>query len=125
MKKKLLIVSIIAAASALFAGCYYDKAELVYPPQTTCDTVNMSYSADIVPILGTNCYVCHGGTASGSAGRKFDTHPLLLSYANSGLLEKAVTHSPGATPMPYNLPKLPACTINKIVAWIHQGAKNN
>lgn len=125
MSKTLLVFLIIAAGALFTSGCYYDKAELVYPAQPVCDTANMSYSANIVPILTANCYVCHGGTASGSGGRKFDSHALLMNYVASGKLEKAVTHSAGATPMPYNQPKMPSCTVNKIVAWIHQGAKNN
>lgn len=125
MKKKLLILFLFSTTVLLFAGCYYDKAELVYPQPATCDTVNMSYSADIVPILTANCYVCHGGTASGSGGRKFDSHAALLNYVNSGKLKLAVNHLPGATPMPFNQPKLPQCTVDKITAWINQGAKNN
>lgn len=116
---------IVAVGTAFFSGCYYDKAELVYPAPPVCDTANMSYSTDIVPILSTNCYVCHGGAATGSGGRKFDSHALLMNFVVSGKLEKAVTHSPGATPMPYNQPRLPKCTVDKIVAWIHQGALNN
>jgi hypothetical protein len=125
MKKMLIISSCIITTAILFTGCYYDKAELVYPQNAVCDTVNMSYSADVVPILNANCYTCHGGAASASGGRKFDSHPLLLNFVNSGKLKLAVNHLPGAVPMPYNQPKLPDCTVKKITAWINQGAKNN
>jgi hypothetical protein len=125
MRKGFIVSFLLIAAALIYSGCYYDKAELVYPQPAICDTVNMKYSADIVPILAANCYVCHGGTASGSAGRKFDTHALLLTYVNSGELVKAITHTGGVTPMPYNLPKLPECTINKIKAWVNRGAPNN
>jgi hypothetical protein len=121
--KKVIIVSVTLIVAAVYSGCYYDKAELVYP--AGCDTVNMKYSANIVPILSANCYVCHGGAASGSGGRKFDDHALLLNYVNSGKLVKAVSHLPGATPMPYNQPMLPQCSIDKIVAWVNRGAPNN
>jgi hypothetical protein len=125
MKRVFTLFSILIIVVIAYSGCYYDKAELVYPQPPVCDTVNMKYSQDIVPILNANCYVCHGGTASGSGGRKFDTHPLLLNYVNSGDLVKAITHTGGVTPMPYNLPKLPECAINKIRAWVNRGAPNN
>jgi hypothetical protein len=125
MKKGLIVSFVLISTALVYSGCYYDKSELVYPQPATCDTVNMRYSTDIVPILSANCYVCHGGTASGSAGRKFDTHALLVNYVNSGELVKAITHTGGVTPMPYNLPKLPECTINKIKAWVNRGAPNN
>ncbi len=125
MKKKLVVLSVIITTGLLLAGCYYDKAELVYPPQTNCDTANVKYSLDIVGILSANCYACHSGTASASGGRKLDTYATLITFVNSGQLAKAITHSPGATPMPYNQPKMQACNINKILAWISKGAPNN
>jgi hypothetical protein len=125
MRKGFIVSFLLIAVALVYTGCYYDKAELVYPQPAICDTVNMKYSADIVPILAANCYVCHGGTASGSGGRKFDSHALLVNYVNSGELVKAITHTGGVTPMPYNLPKLQECTINKIKAWVNRGAPNN
>lgn len=125
MKKIVTLLSVLILGAIVYSGCYYDKADLVYPQSAVCDTVNMKYSTDIVPVLSANCYVCHGGTASGSAGRKFDTHALLLNYVNSGELIKAITHTGGVTPMPYNLPMLPECTINKIKDWVNRGAPNN
>jgi hypothetical protein len=126
MKKKLVIILSIASSAALFNGCYYDKAEQVYPQPTVCDTVNMRYSTDIVGILAANCYSCHSGTASASGGRKFDQYDLLKNnYINTGVFKKAITHAPGASPMPKNMPKLPECTINKVIAWLDRGAPNN
>jgi hypothetical protein len=125
MKKALTLFSVLIVVAFVYSGCYYDKADLVYPQPPVCDTVNMKYSTDIVPILTANCYICHGGTAAGSGGRKFDTHPLLLNYVNSGELVKRITHAPGVIGMPFNMPKLPECTINKIIAWVNRGAPNN
>jgi len=125
MKKTCILVAITLVIGLAYSGCVYNKADLVYPQPPVCDTVNMRYSTDIIPILTANCYVCHGGTATNSGGRKFDTHALLLNYVNSGQLMKAITHSPGATPMPYQLPKIPPYTINKIKGWVDRGAPNN
>jgi hypothetical protein len=125
MKRVLILFSVLIVVVVTYSGCYYDKADLVYPQSPVCDTVNMKYTADIVPILIANCYVCHSGTASGSGGRKFDSYALLKNYVNSGDLVKAVTHTGGVTPMPYNMPKLPECTVNKIIDWVNRGALNN
>lgn len=125
MRTIISIVSMAAMISLVMQGCYYTKADQVYPQPVVCDTVNMRYSADVVPILAANCYTCHGGLATNSGGRKFDRHDLLKNYVDNGKLRAAITHSAGASPMPKNLPRLPDCTINKILAWIDRGALNN
>ena len=76
MKKNLIIIASIILSAAFINGCYYDKAEQVYPQPTVCDTVNMRYSTDIVGILAANCYSSHSGTATASGGRKFDQYDL-------------------------------------------------
>ncbi|MCE3282857.1 MAG: hypothetical protein K0Q66_1594 [Chitinophagaceae bacterium] len=127
MKKSLAILSLTTIlVTLILSGCYYDKAELVYPQAASCDTTNVKYSTDIVAILSANCYACHSGTASASGGRKFDDYTLLKNnFVNSGKLVLAVTHSPGATPMPFNQPKMAKCNIDKIIAWVNRGAPNN
>ena len=123
--KKLIVATVIVSAMALFAGCYYDKAEQVYPQQAVCDTTAVKYSQDIVAILSANCYSCHSGTASAGGGFKLDSHGNLVVFVNNGKLLKAITHSAGASAMPKNMPKMPECNINKITAWINDGAPNN
>ena len=40
-----------------------------------CDTLNMSYSQNIVPILKNNCYSCHSkGNTVGSYGILLDSY---------------------------------------------------
>lgn len=127
--KKLLTVCYIALAIAIFAGCFYDKEELVYPttggPGNTCDTANMRYSVDITNILSNNCYICHGGNAQAGGGIKLDTYSGVKNMVNNGLLLNAINHTGGASPMPKGGAKLPACTIAKIKAWIDRGAPQN
>jgi len=108
-------------------GCYYNKAEVVYPTTTatTCDTTTIKYSTDIVNILKANCYVCHAGNAAAGAGYKMDTYTGLKVWVDNQLLLKSVTHSPGASPMPKSGPKLAECNIAKIRTWIRNGAPNN
>ncbi|HEX6914204.1 MAG TPA: c-type cytochrome [Chitinophagaceae bacterium] len=124
MKTKFLIIAAVAISLA-FAGCYYDKSELVYPAQTACDTANLKYSTDITGILATNCYACHSGSAQAGGSVKLDSYTALTTVVNNGKLVLAITHSPGASAMPKNMPKLSDCDINRIKAWINQGAQNN
>jgi hypothetical protein len=101
-----------------------DRLQALTP--TPCDTTSVSYSNDIIPILQNNCYSCHGnGNTAGSGGILIDGYANLDKWAANGYLVGNVTHAPGYVPMPYGLPALPDCEINKIVAWVHQGALNN
>jgi mono/diheme cytochrome c family protein len=106
-------------------SCYYDKADLIYPQPTTCDTATVTYSGTVAPILTSNCNGCHGGTAGAGAGIKLDTYPAVMTYVTNGRLINSMLHNGQASPMPKGGSKLDACTINKLNAWITKGATNN
>ncbi len=110
---------------ALFFGsCSNDNKDQLEP--TTCDTVNMKYSVDIVPILDHYCYGCHGnGNTGGSGGINLQDFKTLKGYAENGQLYGNISHAPGYIGMPYGQAKMPDCEINKILDWINQGAPNN
>lgn len=111
-------------AISIFPSCTNDNKDQLVP--AVCDTVNMSYSRDIVPILESNCYGCHGnGNTGGSGGINLQDYNTLKGYALDGRLYANITHT-SETPMPPPpAPKLPECEINKILDWINQGAPNN
>jgi hypothetical protein len=93
---------------------------------TTCDTVNMKYTEDVVPILVANCYSCHGtGSTAGSGGILLEGYSNLEQWAANGYLVGNVTHAPGYVGMPYGLPALPSCEVNTIVDWVNNGYQNN
>lgn len=110
--------------ASFLSGCYYDKVELLYPDGQVCDTTNVSYSTVVAPILQTRCNGCHGG-AFPSAGIDLTTHENVFIYANGGGLLGSIRHESGFSPMPKSAPKIPFCEINKISAWINNGAPNN
>jgi hypothetical protein len=89
-----------------------------------CDTVNVTFSGTIRPILHNNCMGCHSG-ANPPLGVSLETYAGVLSVVNDGRLHKAVNHLPGASAMPKGGNKLPDCTVSKINAWINKGASNN
>jgi mono/diheme cytochrome c family protein len=107
------------------SSCFYDKADLIYPQPTTCDTATVTYSGTVAPILATNCNGCHGGTAAAGAGIKLDTYASLSTWVTNGKFLNSMLHNGQASPMPKGGSKLDACTLNKVSAWITKGAANN
>jgi hypothetical protein len=110
-------------------GCYYHKADQVYPSTGGCDTTNVRYSVEITAILDANCKSCHFGDAPISGFDLYD-HTVISTLAldghfTYGTLLSAVMHEGGAPFMPQNALQLQQCDINKIAAWVHSGAPNN
>ena len=127
MRRLLPLLMILASGAivASFGGCSKTSEDKLAPP-APCDTTNISYSTQVVSILTENCYSCHGnGSTGGSGGINLNTYVNLKVYADNGYLVGNVTHAAGYPGMPYGKPPLPACEINTIVAWVHQGALNN
>src|SRR5258708_17425765 len=121
---KFLLVTLLIGGMILYlAGCS-KQSEDKLQGTTNCDTTNVSYSLQVVPILQNNCYSCHGGPNPGT-GIKLDTYNNLKVFASNGFLSAAVQHTGTVTPMPYGLPQLPSCEVNTIVAWVNQGMLNN
>ncbi len=124
-KQTKYVIGLPAIFILLMIGCSKtSEDQLAMPPPLGCDTVNMSYSADVRPILETNCYSCHGnGNANG--GITLDTYQAVNNVATSGMLMGVITHTAGYSPMPKGGAKLSVCDINKIKDWIDRGASNN
>ena len=122
--KYFIIISFIVLVF-LQEGCYYDKGELLNP-NSSCDTVTVTYSSSINPILTAFCTGCHSGNNAPN-GVKLDTYAnvKLQAQDHSGNLLGVITHSPGFDPMPKNGNKLNDCNIAKVTKWIHDGAINN
>ncbi len=90
----------------------------------TCDTVNVTFSASVLPVLKTYCVGCHS-SASPSAGIDLSTYAAVKVYAANGRLMGSITHAIGYKPMPSSTSKLGACEINQIKAWVTKGTLNN
>ncbi|MCU0334052.1 MAG: cytochrome c [Chitinophagaceae bacterium] len=107
------------------SSCYYDKADIVYPSAGTCDTTAATFSAKVLPLMNTNCNVCHGGTASAGAGIKLDTYTGVRAQLTAGRLLGSLQHQSGFSAMPKGGTKLSDCNIAIIKAWVNAGALNN
>ncbi|HXB09835.1 MAG TPA: hypothetical protein VNW04_22080 [Puia sp.] len=128
--RKFILVSTLAVVIILagLSSCSKQNEAALAAKSTAgqCDTTSVSYVSQIVPILQANCYECHGnGTSAGSGGITLQGYSNLLSWARNGYLVGCVSHAPGFIAMPYLQPALPACEMNTIAAWVHQGANNN
>jgi hypothetical protein len=117
-KKWLLAITGFVA----LAGCVYTKKEVV---QASCNLPDsVSYAGKVVPILQSNCYICHS-TASNISGILLDNYNALKTYAQAGILYRVINHEPGVSPMPDGGAKLDDCTIATIKKWIDQGSQRN
>lgn len=106
------------------SSCSKASEDELAPAPSQCDTSGMKYSTNILPIISSNCYGCHGnGTATD--GVDLDGYAKLKTYVDNGYLIGVITHASGYTPMPYGAAKLSDCDINKIKAWINNGSPNN
>jgi cytochrome c553 len=118
------IISGLFIISIGISGCYYDRANLVYP-QPTCAVTKITYSTNVTGILSTSCYSCHGGNAAAGAGIILDNYASLHTYVTNGQLMNCIKHTGGIPGMPLNANQLSACDINTIQTWINNGAVNN
>lgn len=117
---------------AIFALSCSKSSEDTMTPQDpdpvpgNCDTANMKYSANVVPILSANCYSCHGASnSSGSGGIVLEGYSKIKPYAENGTLVGVITHASGFVAMPFGGGKLSDCNINKIRSWINNGTQDN
>jgi hypothetical protein len=126
IKQAAIFLMLAVLPAVLLNSCTSEQLE------PDCNTQNISYSQDIVPILKSNCYKCHSaGNSVGSYGHLLDNYdsltPLVRRDANTNIsfLEGVITHTPGYIAMPYMDGKLDTCAIKQIQAWITQGHPNN
>ena len=123
-KNRLLFLLITIACSY---GCVNNKADTIKPiNHVICDTTNLSYSADINPIIQENCAISGCHTNSTMAGSfTFETYTGFHQAVQHERLIGAIHHQSGFVPMPHNRPQLSDCDIAKITQWVSVGAPNN
>lgn len=124
MKHVRLIIFFLFLVVLVIQACSKAKEELLKPVTNTCDTTDVKYATDILPILQSNCYSCHGNGET-DGGISLGNYEGVKAKAGSGELFGAVSHAAGFSPMPEDAPKLSDCDINKIKCWIDHGALNN
>lgn len=118
------VIAIILFTSII--SCKKGNFEEIHQPEVkqdttkaplTCDTVNLTYTANITKILNNNCISCHSSAAG--------TYPPLDSIQpikdNIESILNSILQNGLASPMPKGASKLDDCSINKIKAWKNKG----
>lgn len=120
MLQKLAFLFFIIGILSL-GGCYYDNGEHLYP-NSFCDTINVTYSGTIEPLLRTNCAVpgCHafGGEGTGD----FTQFGVVAAAVDDGTLQ-TVLNARSMPPLGYA--PLRACQVQQIGKWVANGALND
>ncbi len=123
LRRRLVIIFVTVI---LVTSCTKENEENLQSKinQPLCDTLNMTFAKDVLPIITLNCYSCHGnGNIQG--GMNLDGFARIKRQVDNNLLLNVIKHSPGYSQMPQGQPRLAQCDINKIEAWVNRGALNN
>jgi hypothetical protein len=122
MMKNLFSLFFLAFALFVFS-CGSDDGDT--PDPNTCDTEDLTYTDDIKTILNTNCALsgCHSETEAALQG-SMHNYASAKAFVEVGRIVGAINHEEGFSPMPYpeGSAKLSDCIIDKIEAWVADGA---
>jgi hypothetical protein len=123
--EEMKIITVIAVILILVAGCYWDNVEELFPDVGHCDTLDVSFTSDVVPILRNNCFSCHSNTNSPDFANGLSLEDYEDVSAMSDRIVGAIKHNDGFFPMPQGNEQLDSCQIETIEAWVNQGSLNN
>lgn len=121
MKKMTFFLALLTGI--LFVSCSKDVDEDINS-MNTCETENMSFQDDILPIFNNNCNSCHSASAN-FGGITLDNHADTKTVVDRGRLLGAVKRMEGFSAMPQGGSKLSDCIIDKLSVWVADGAPNN
>lgn len=95
-----------------------------YCPDDNCDTLNVSFSAHISPIVQTYCQGCHSGNKP-SGNLLLTNYSEIINSVSSGKLLGSIQQLSGYKAMPKNGNKLSDCKIRQFELWIEAGTPEN
>jgi len=122
MMKSISLFIMVSATLIFIQSCYYDNEEDLFPQ--VCDTIDVSFETQVLPIIEFNCHDCHGELTSVQRGIfRFVSYDDIKAKADS--IVGAISWEKGILPMPDNLPKLDNCDISIIRSWVNAGAPDN
>ncbi len=116
------------ATITLLSSCGGESGSTTTEANTAnCSTEEMSFKADIWPIIESNCLPCHNSEdyARKADGNLFAGYADIKAKLDEGLLIGNIEHLPGFINMPYKKKKIGDCEIAKIKAWVADGAVDN
>ena len=123
--KKLFPWLLVGGLLAL-ASCLADKAKLPEPTPgpAVCDTVGLTYTVDIKPILDRSCATpgCHDAASAASpADNPLYDYATARASSLAGRVVCSIERTGNCSPMPRRQAPLPACEVAKIRAWVAAG----
>jgi len=121
--KSFLLGLCIFHVLVVLPSCVSNNEEELYPDQV-CDTLMITYSGTIAPIIDQHCVRCHSAVAP-SSGIPLEGYDHLKAVVDDEVLVGSIKHQDGFVPMPDEAPKLPDCDIHQIEIWVDNGAPNN
>lgn len=122
MKRRGLFILSGTLIALFVVSCYYDKEELLYPQlNTACDTTNVTFTKNIVPILSNYCWSCHSNVNAAAFGSNFKLENYSDVKAMLDRMYNSVTHQ-SAYPMPKNSAMLNNCIITQFTIWKNNSA---
>jgi mono/diheme cytochrome c family protein len=92
----------------------------------SCDTVNVTFTKNISPILQQQCLACHSNAGTGG-GILLDSYENVKAVAADqskgaeGKLYGAIAHFPAYSPMPKSGNQLDNCKLRQVRLWIDGG----
>ena len=121
MRKKYLSSSLVILFLFTLGSCTKDSAsKVIVITESFCDTLEVSFSADVLPVVQLNCAFsgCHdAGTSAG--GYHFENYANISSNISDILI--AIKHDPSFSPMPKFESQLPDSMIQIFDCWEKQG----
>lgn len=107
----------------IFSNCTYDT----YVDNIDideCDTLEVSYATDVVPLLDENCFSCHFDEEDNN-GLWLATYEIVSNKnTTTNILQRIQLDATDLASMPPSGP-LNDCEIDIFKAWVEQGAQNN
>jgi hypothetical protein len=103
------------------SSCKHEPSLVYASPDPSCDTTDVSYSAQVKPILDANCIGCHNSSAS----KNFDGYAQISAYlaGNASLFISNINYT-GPQPMPPT-GRLDTCSVRQCILWVQSGYPNN
>jgi hypothetical protein len=114
IKNRLLITISVILPLCFAPSCKHHPDEII-PPISECDTTNVTYTGEVLPVLQAYCYGCHTGS-NPSAGIDLSNPEHLRAVVNNGRLVGSLLHNADYSPMPQGV-TLPVCALRQIILW--------
>ena len=106
-------------------SCSWENEETLYPESEICDTISVSFSEEVLPILTENCFACHSNVNAQDFAHVITLEDYEDIVASAPLIVGAINQLDGYPAMPKDGEKLDTCLINKFEAWVNSRPSAN